>query len=119
MGDSESWKPSSYQASRTMSVANDNDTDFFLVLNKAADVNTGDFTFNPTFDFFSQEQQASTIDKKQSWAFSWTLADLPSSSHEYETPSSSSSVSTFFTPSKPTDLPAPATVKQRGERKSH
>jgi hypothetical protein len=117
MDDSESWRSSFYQASRPMSVANDNDADFSLVLDETANLNTGAFTFDPTLDFFGQEQRTSPVIEKPSWALSWTPADLSSSSHEYDTPSSSSSVSTFFTPSKPIDIPAPATAKQRGGRK--
>lgn len=118
MDDSESWRSSFYQASRPMSVANDNDADFSLVLDETPHLNNGAFTFNPTLDFFTQEHRPSPIDEKQSWILSWTPADLSSSSYEYDTPSSSSSVSTFFTKSKPIDIPAPATSKQRGERKS-
>jgi len=117
MDDSESWRSSFYQASRPMSVANDNDAGFSLILDETANVNTGGFTFDPTLDFFGQEQQTSPVGDKRSWAFSWTPADVSSSSQEYDTPSSSSSVSTFFTPSKPIDIPAPATSKQR-ERKA-
>lgn len=116
MDDSESWRSSFYQASRPMSVANDNA--FSLVLDEAAHLNTGALTFDPTLDFFSQEQRTSPLNEKPSWAFPWTSADLSSSSHEYDAPSSSSSVSTFFTKSKPIDIPTPATSKQRGERKS-
>ena len=38
--------------------------------------------------------------------------------HQLKIFEASSSVSTFFTPSKPIDIPAPARSKQRGERKS-
>lgn len=117
MDDSESWRSSFYQASRPMSVANDNDADFSLLLDETANVNTGGFTFDPTLDFFDQQQRTSLVDEKHSW-LSWTPADVSTSSQEYDTPSSSSSVSTFFTPSKPIDIPSPATSKQRGERKS-
>jgi len=117
MDDSESWRSSFYQASRPMSVANDNDAGFSLILDETAHLNTGALTFDPTLDFFSQEHRTSPLNEKQSWTFPWTPADL-SSSREYSTPSSSSSVSTFFTKSKPIDIPAPATSKQRGERKS-
>ena len=115
---SESWRSSFYQASRPMSVANDNDADFSLILDETSNLNAGAFTFDPALDFFTQEQRTSPINDKQSWAFSWTPADLSSSSHDFDTPSSSSSGSTFFTKSKPIDIPAPATSKQRGERKS-
>ena len=118
MDDSESWRSSFYQASRPMSVANDNDAEFSLVLSETPNVNAGGFTFDPSLDFFGQEHRTSPTNEKQTWPFSWTPADLSSSSHEYDTPSSSSSVSTFFTPSKPIDIPAPTTSKQRGERKS-
>ena len=97
-----------------MSVAHDNSGEFSLVLGETSNVNTCSFTFDPSLDFFGQEQRTSLASEKQSWAFSWTPADLASSSHEYDTPSSSSSVSAFFTPSKPIDIPAPATSK-RGE----
>ena len=118
MDDSESWRSSFYQASRPMSVANDDDdADFSLVFNETAHLNTSALTFDPTLDF-SQEQRTSPVNNKQSWAYPWTPADLSSSSHEYSTASSSSSSSTFFTKSKPVDIPAPATSKQRGERKS-
>ena len=119
MDDSESWRSLFYQTSRPMSVANDNDGDFSLVLDESANLNNGAFTFDLSLDFFGQEQHTSPVNEKPSWALSWTHADLSSSSHEYDTPSSSSSVSTFFTPSKPIDILAPATSKQRGERKSH
>jgi hypothetical protein len=118
MDDSESWRSSFYQASRPMSVANDNDASFSLVLEEAANVNTGGFTFDPTLDFFGHEQRTSPVNEKHSWAFSWTPADTSSSSYEYDTPSSSSSLSTCLAPSKPIDIPAPTTSKQRGERKS-
>jgi hypothetical protein len=68
--------------------------------------------FNPSLDFFDQEQRTSPINEKQTWAFSWTPVDLSSSSHEYDTLSSSSSISTFFTPSKPIDIPVPTMLKQ-------
>ena len=77
-------------------------------------MNTGGFTFDPSLDFFGQEQRTSPINEKQTWPFSWTPVDLSSSSYEYDTPSSSS-VSTFLTPSKPIDIPVPMTSKQRGE----
>ena len=88
MDDSKSWS-SFYQASRPTSVAHDNGGEFSLVLGEASDVNTGGFTFDPSLDFFGQEQQTLPTDEKQSRAFSWTPADLSSSSHEYNTPSSS------------------------------
>ena len=77
----------------------------------------GAFPFDPSLGFFVQEQCTPSVNEKSSWALSWTPADLPSSSYEYDTPSSSS-VSTFFTPSKPIDILAPPISKQRGERKS-
>ena len=115
MDDSESWfSESPYQASRPMSIAHNNGGEFSLVLGETSNVNTGGFTFDPSLDFFSQEQRTLPANEKQSWAFLWTPPDLLSSFHEYDTPSSSSPVSTFFTPSKPIDIPAPATSK-RGE----
>ena len=86
----------------------------FLVLGETSNVNAGGFTFDPFVDFFGQEQRTSPANEKQSWAFSWTPPDLSPTSHEYDTPSPSSPVSTFFTPSRPIDIPAPATSK-RGE----
>ena len=77
----------------------------------------GAFPFDPSLGFFGQEQRTSPVNEKPSWALSWTPADLSSSSDEYDKPSSSS-VSTFFTLSKPVDILAPPTSKQRGERKS-
>jgi len=55
MDDSESWRSSFYQASRPMSVANDNDGDFSIVLDETANLNASAFTFDPTLDFFGQE----------------------------------------------------------------
>jgi hypothetical protein len=54
-----------------MSVANDNDASFSLVLEEAANVNTSGFTFDPTLDFFGHEQRTSPVNEKQSWAFSY------------------------------------------------
>ena len=79
MDDSESWRSSFYQASRPMSVANDTDGGFTLVLDETADLNAGAFTFDPTLDFFGQEQRTSPVNEKPSWALSWTPADLSSS----------------------------------------
>jgi len=55
MDDSESWRSSFYQASHPMSVANDSDAGFSLVLDETPNLNAGAFTFDPTLDFFSQE----------------------------------------------------------------
>jgi hypothetical protein len=41
MDDSESWRSSFYQASRPMSVANDNDAEFSLILDATPHLNTG------------------------------------------------------------------------------
>ena len=101
MDDSESWRSSFYQASRPMSVTNDSDVEFSLVLVETTNLRIGTFMFDPTLDFFGQEQCTSPINEKQSWALLWIPADLSSSSHEYDTPSSSTSVSTFFTHQSP------------------
>jgi hypothetical protein len=85
MDDSEP-RSSFYQASRPTSVAHDNGGEFSLVLGETSIVNTGGFTFDPSLDFFGQEQWTSPANEKQPWAFSWTPPDLSSSSHEYDTP---------------------------------
>ena len=69
-----------------------------------SDPNAGAFIVNPTLDFFTQEQRTSPVYENPPRALSWTPADL-------------SPVSTFFSPSRPIDIPAPATSRQRGERK--
>ena len=67
-----------------MSVDHDNGGEFSLVLDETSDVKAGGFTFDPPPDFFGQEQRTSPVNEKQSWAFSWTPADLSSSSHGYD-----------------------------------
>ena len=85
-------------------------------LDGTTSLNTSAFMFDPALDFFGQEQRTSPVNEGPSWALSWTPAEL--SSEEYDTPSASSSTYTFFTPSKPIDIPPPMTSKQRAEGKS-
>ena len=72
-----------------MSIARDNGGKFSPVLGGTSNVNTSGFTFDSSLDFLSQEQWTLPTNEKQSRAFSWTPADLSSSSHEYNIPSSS------------------------------
>jgi hypothetical protein len=95
-------------------VFDNNDAEFSLVLGETSSVNASTLMFSLSLGFFGRGQQISLANEKQSWAFSWTPMDPSSSSYKHDTPSSSS-VSTFFTPSKSIDIPCLQRWNDRGE----
>jgi len=87
-----------------------------VALDGTPNLSTGVFTFDLILDFSSQEQCTLLANEKPPWAFSWTPPTCHNS-HRYDTPSSSLSVSTFFTPSNPINIPASARSR-RGENRA-
>jgi len=111
--DNKSQRSFFYQAPHPTSVASDDDRNFSTVLDEIANSGPGAFTFDPTLDIFSWGKRTSFVNEMLSWAFSWTPTPTRHPFRKYDTPSSSSSVSTLFTPSKPIDIPPSVMSKQR------
>jgi len=111
--DSESRRSFFYQASHPTSVVSDDDRSFSTILDETANSGPSAFMFDPTLDFFGWGKHTSFFNEMLSWAFSWTPTSTRHPYHKYDTPSSSSFISTFFIPSKPIDIPPPVMSKQR------
>ena len=115
--DDESDGDDSILCARPMSTASDSNADSSPVVDGTTNPNIGDFTSAPTLDFTGQEQRTSPANERSSWVLSWTPAEPPSSSHGYDTDSSSSGIVPVVPP-KPTNIPSFAISKQRGRRRS-
>ena len=63
-------------APRPTSVTNDSDTELSLVSSETSKVNTGYLMFNPSLDFFGQEQRTSLTNLKRPWILSWAVIFL-------------------------------------------
>jgi len=113
---SSSDRDDSILCTRPMSVAGDSNSDLPPVMDGTADPNTGAFTSAPTLSISGQEHRTSPADERSSWVLSWTPAEPPSSSHGYDTDSSSSGVGPVVPP-KPTSIPGFKISKRRGRRK--